>query len=456
MYRPDTIVAEATPKGRGGVAVVRLSGPDALKIAEKMTRCSLVPRYASYVGFHAATGALLDQGIALYFKGPHSFTGEDVVELQCHGGPVIVDCILESVLAEGARMARPGEFSERAFLNDKMDLVQAEAVADLIAAGTRRSAEAALRSLEGEFSRKIQHLVAELIQLRTFIEATLDFPEEDIEMIENARVREALALILMECTHLQGAAHSGVLLQEGVNLVLIGPPNAGKSSLMNHLAAQDVAIVSDTPGTTRDVLKEKISLRGIPIYLLDTAGLRQSTDAIEGEGIRRTERAMHQAECLIVLVDDAHPEALARLQQEYAALLQDRPLLLVLNKIDLTGSEAGRVIVHDFLPGKTCPAVKVSVKTGAGLAALEEALLDVLGWVNEAEGQFIARRRHLDALIRAHAALQQGLEIYQHTARLELLAEECRLAQEALSEITGEFRADDLLGAIFSTFCIGK
>ena len=313
-----------------------------------------------------------------------------------------------------------------------------------------------MRSLAGEFSKKINHLVAELIHLRIFIEATLDFPEEDIEMIENARVREALALILMECDHLQSAAHSGVLLQEGVHLVLIGPPNAGKSSLMNHLACQDVAIVSDIPGTTRDVLKEKISLRGIPIYLLDTAGLRQSSDVIEGEGIRRTERAMHQAECILLLIDDAHPEDLTRLLKEYADLLVDRPMLVLFNKVDLSGQKAERVADIALPHGGFCPAVKISVKTGQGLDLLEEMLLEVLGWVNEAEGQFIARRRHLDALKRAHAALEQGLTIYQESSRLELLAEECRLAQEALSEITGEFRADDLLGAIFSTFCIGK
>ncbi len=452
----ETIVAEATPKGRGGVAVVRLSGPSAFAISEKIMAHTLMPRQASYVRFYAPDGALIDQGIALYFKAPHSFTGEDVVELQCHGGPIIVDYLLETVLAHGARMARPGEFSERAFLNDKMDLVQAEAVADLIAASTRRSAEAALRSLDGAFSLKIKHLVAELIHLRVFIEATLDFPEEDVEMIENARVREALALILMECEHLQAAAHSGLLLQEGVHLVLIGPPNAGKSSLMNHLAAQDVAIVSDIPGTTRDVLKEKISLRGIPIYLLDTAGLRQSTDVIEGEGIRRTERAMHQAECIVLLVDDAHPEDLRRLLSEYEALLLGRPLLILFNKIDLTGQKAVRLADIALPQGGFCPALKVSVKMRQGLDLLEETLLDLFGWVNEAEGQFIARRRHLDALKRAEYALKKGLHIYQQSAQLELLAEECRLAQEALNEITGAFRADDLLGAIFSTFCIGK
>ncbi len=427
-----------------------------LEIAAKICSQPLAVRQAVYVHFRASEGQLIDQGIALYFKAPHSFTAEDVVELQCHGGPVIVDYLLETVLAHGARMAQPGEFSERAFLNDKIDLIQAEAVADLIASSTRRSAEAALRSLDGEFSRKIKHLVDELIHLRTFIEATLDFPEEDIEMIENARVREALALILMECDHLQSAAHSGVLLQEGVHLVLIGPPNAGKSSLMNHLACQDVAIVSDIPGTTRDVLKEKISLRGIPLYLLDTAGLRQSTDAIEGEGIRRTERAMHQAECMVLLIDDRHPEDLQRLLQEYKELLQGRPLLVLFNKIDLTGKQAERIADIVLPGGGACPALQISIKMAQGLDLLTETLLELCGWVGEREGQFSARRRHLDALKRAHAALKQGLAQYQQTQSLELLAEECRLAQEALSEITGEFRADDLLGAIFSTFCIGK
>ena len=452
----DTIAAEATPKGRGGVAVIRLSGPQAGAIAEKIVGQSLRIRYAEYVQFVSPDGKPIDQGIALYFKGPHSFTGEDVVEFQCHGSPIVVDYLLETIFAHGGRMARPGEFSERAFLNDKMDLVQAEAVADLIASGTRRSAEAALRSLDGVFSSQVKTLVVELIHLRTFIEATLDFPEEDIEMIENARVREALVLILRECDHLQSAAHSGVLLQEGVQLALIGPPNAGKSSLMNQLAAQDVAIVSNIPGTTRDVLKEKISLRGIPLDLLDTAGLRQSVDAIEGEGIRRTQRVMQQAECILLLVEDGQPEDLQKLLLEYADFFIDRPMLVVFNKIDLTGCSPGRIEDVNLPGGGQCPAVRVSIKTSQGLERLEQTLLEVLGWAGEAEGQFSARRRHLDALRRAHASLQQGLAIYQNTARLELLAEECRLAQEALSEITGEFRADDLLGAIFSTFCIGK
>ncbi len=456
MSTLDTIVAEATPRGRGGVAVLRLSGPKALMIAEQMTKQSLQRRHAHYAAFLSTTGERIDAGLALYFEAPHSFTGEHVVELQCHGGPVIVDLLLETALAYGARLARPGEFSERAFLNGKMDLVQAEAVADLIAATTRASAGAAMRSLQGEFSKQIHHLVKALIELRTFIEATLDFPDEDIEMIENEQITGKLQQIMQECVHLEATAQSGVLLQEGAQLVLVGPPNAGKSSLMNYLARDEVAIVSEIAGTTRDILKERVSLRGIPLYLLDTAGLRQSTDVIEKEGIRRTEKAMNQAECLLLLVDDTRREELTHLLREYEDLLGRCPTLIVFNKVDLSGAKAERIDDIALPKGITVPAVRVSLHTGVGLDLLEHLILDCLGWVSEGEGQFMARRRHLDALQRAHAALERGLQIYAHTHSLELLAEECRLAQEALSEITGAFRADDLLGAIFSTFCIGK
>ncbi len=439
----DTIVAEATPKGRAGVAVVRLSGPRALAIAERLCGEALKIRHAHFVKFKDGEAGLIDEGIALFFKGPQSFTGEDVVELQCHGSPIVIDQLLEACLHTGARLARPGEFSERAFLNDKIDLVQAEAIADLIAAGTRQAAQAALRSLEGEFSEKIHALVSHLTHLRTFIEATLDFPDEDIEFIENAKVIAALQSILEECQSLEASAKQGVLLQEGVNIVIVGRPNAGKSSLLNALAKEEVAIVSDIPGTTRDIVKERIHLRGIPIHILDTAGLRDSGDLIEKEGIRRTKAAAQKADALILLVDVQHPEDLAILRREHLSEVKALPSLTVFNKADLGGEQKG----SDLL---------ISAKTGQGLPELETALLTLIGAEGTSEGHFIARRRHVHALQKAHEALERGLSAYQKNNRLELLAEEARLAQEALSSITGEFRADDLLGAIFSSFCIGK
>lgn len=442
----DTIVAEATPKGRGGVGIVRLSGLKAYAIAEKIAKQALKPRYAEFSTFYDEKDELIDQGIALFFKGPHSFTGEDVVELQCHGGPVIIDRLLETSLHYGARLARPGEFSERAFLNDKIDLVQAEAISDLISASTRESARAALRSLQGEFSDKIHTLVTHLIELRVFIEATLDFPDEDIEFVENARVIESLESILQEFKDILKKAKVGVLLQEGVHLALIGKPNAGKSSLMNCLTQRETAIVSDIPGTTRDIVREKIELAGIPIHLLDTAGLRESKDVVEQEGVRRTQSALKQADIILLLVDRAHQEDLAEIQKTYAQELSGCKVIVVYNKIDLTGET----------PFACDNEVGISVRTGQGIHLLEEILLETLGITTIGEGQFMARRRHLDALQRAAIALDIGLHHYREQHRLELLAEECRIAQEALSEITGDFRADDLLGAIFSTFCIGK
>ena len=444
----DTIAAEATPKGRGGVGIVRLSGVKALAIALQMTRQQLKPRYAEFCSFLDAQGEVVDQGIALFFKGPNSFTGEDVVELQCHGGPVIIDRLLEAALHYGARLARPGEFSERAFLNDKIDLIQAEAISDLIAASTRESARAALRSLQGEFSHQIHTLVGRLIELRVFIEATLDFPDEDIEFLQNAKVIQDLEVIVTFLKKVLQEAKTGVLLQEGIQVALIGKPNAGKSSLMNVLTQQETAIVSEVAGTTRDVIKEKIELAGIPIHLVDTAGLRESEDVIEQEGVRRTHQALKQADVVVLLVDCRHPEDLEDILQEYGTDLKGRIVIIVFNKVDLISQERNGSLIKE--------AVYLSVKTGEGLVNLEKMLLEKLGVHQIGEGQFTARRRHLEALSRAEKALEKGLGFYREQHALELLAEECRLAQKALSEITGEFRADDLLGAIFSTFCIGK
>lgn len=449
----DTIVAEASPKGQAGVAVVRLSGPRALAIAEGLCGETLKIRHAHFVKFKASEGGLIDEGIALFFKGPQSFTGEDVVELQCHGSPIVIDQLLEASLKAGARLARPGEFSERAFLNDKIDLVQAEAIADLIAAGTRQAAQAALRSLEGKFSEKIHALVSHLIHLRTFIEATLDFPDEDIEFIENEKIIASLQAILEECQSLGASAEQGVLLQEGANVVIVGRPNAGKSSLLNALAKEELAIVSDIPGTTRDIVKERIHLHGIPIHILDTAGLRDSTGVVEKEGIRRTKAAAQKADALILLVDVRHPEDLAILRREYLSAMKALPMLTVFNKLDLC---KGNPSFARHQGGAGGSDLWISVKTGQGLPELETALLTLIGAEGTSEGHFIARRRHLHALQKAHEALERGLSAYQKNNRLELLAEEARLAQESLSSITGEFRADDLLGVIFSSFCIGK
>jgi len=440
----DTIVAEATPHGRGGVGVVRLSGPKAYSIGAAVSAQTLTPRYAAFSTFVDKSGAVIDQGLALFFKAPNSFTGEDVVELQCHGGPMIIDQLLETALTHGARLARPGEFSERAFLNDKIDLVQAEAISDLIAASTRESARAALCSLQGEFSKQVHTLVERLIHLRVFIEATLDFPDEDIEFVQNAKVIEDLEEIQTVFERIQSQAKVGVLLQEGIQVALIGKPNAGKSSLMNVLTGQETAIVSDIAGTTRDVIREKIHLQGIPIHLLDTAGLRSSEDVIEQEGVKRTQKALREADVVLLLVDCRTPEDHQEILKTYAEALAGRTVISVFNKIDL----ASAVTPDD--------GVCVSVKTGAGLQELEQEMLHKLKVQQMGEGQFTARRRHLDALAKAGAALGQGLKHYQHNQSLELLAEECRIAQEALSTITGEFHSDDLLGEIFSTFCIGK
>lgn len=444
----QTIVAEATPKGRGGVGIVRLSGPLAQVIAEKICGKILKLRHAEFVSFKNAEQILIDQGIALSFKAPHSFTGEDVVELQCHGGPILIDQLIETALTYGASLAKPGEFTERAFLNDKIDLVQAEAISDLINAQTRASARAAVRSLQGEFSGKINTLLQKLIHLRIFIEATLDFPDEEIEFVENAKVIESLTEILHIFITLQSQAETGVLLNEGIYLALIGKPNAGKSSLMNQLTGQDTAIVSEVAGTTRDLVKEKITIAGLPVHVIDTAGLRESIDTIEQEGIRRTHKALKEADIIVILVDCRSPQDLTEMQQKYDLDLQSRPFIIVWNKIDL-------LVDQSDLPSRS-NEIKLSAKTGYGLEDLTNLLLEKLDVTPASEGQFMARRRHLDALTRAGEALQKGLEYYAATASLELLAEECRIAQSALAEITGEFRSDDLLGAIFSTFCIGK
>ncbi len=447
MNAPDTIAAVATPPGRGGIGVVRISGPAARAIAEKLLGKLPVPRHAAFARFRDAGGNPIDEGLALYFPAPHSYTGEDVLELHGHGGPVVLDMLLQRTLALGARPARAGEFTERAFLNDKLDLAQAEAVADLIDAGSQAAARAALRSLEGDFSNQVRALTERLIQLRMHVEAAIDFPEEEIDFLADEKIGNRVAALDADLKQLLAMAQQGQLLHDGMVLVLAGRPNAGKSSLLNALAQRDAAIVSDIPGTTRDVLREYIQLDGLPLHIVDTAGLRPARDVIEAEGVRRAKAELERADRVLLIVDDTQPASgdVELFQQLPPGLAHT----VVRNKIDLTGRTPG-IRQQD---GVT--EVLLSAKTGNGLELLRQHLKECVGFHPVAEGSFSARRRHLDAIQRAQAHLVTAHGHAQARAG-ELLAEELRQAQQALGEITGEFTADDLLGRIFASFCIGK
>ncbi len=439
----DTIAAIATAPGRGGIGVVRVSGQDLSAIVQGVIGRPLKPRHASYVPFLDAQGEALDEGIALYFPAPHSFTGEDVLELQGHGGPQVLDMILERCLELGARLAEPGEFSRRAFLNGRLDLAQAEAIADLIDAQSRAAARSAVRSLSGEFSRLVHELVEALIQLRSLVEATLDFPEEEIDFLRAADAEGQLIGIEQRLAALLTRARQGALLREGLMVVLIGQPNVGKSTLLNRLAGYEAAIVTDIAGTTRDTVRELIQIQGVPIHVVDTAGLRETQDPVEVQGIARTWAAVARGDVAVLLVDAQHGVS----AQEAAILerLPDIPLLTVHNKIDLTG-EPPRISAD----GRE---IWLSAREGSGVELLERRLLELAGWQSAGEGVFMARSRHLAALRQAHGHLSNARALLHS---LELFAEELRLAQEALSTITGEFTSDDLLGVIFSSFCIGK
>jgi tRNA modification GTPase len=445
----DTIAAIATPPGRGGIGVVRVSGPRTRAIAEAVLDRVPAPRLATYAGFRDAEGAPLDRGLALFFPAPHSYTGEDVLELHGHGGSVVLDALLARLLALGARHARPGEFTERAFLNGKLDLAQAEAVADLIDAGSTQAARAALRSLAGEFSEQVRARIEALIRLRMYVEAAIDFPEEEIDFLADARLLSELDVIERGLAALLADAQQGSLLHEGMTVVLAGAPNAGKSSLLNALARQDAAIVSPIPGTTRDVLKERIHLDGMPLHIIDTAGLRASRDEIESEGIRRARVQMERADRILLVTDDAASDsaAFAEAQKHLPAHV---PRTLIRNKADLSQRAPGLCADADGVE------IVLSVKTGAGLEALRTHLKQCMGYQSEGGGSFSARRRHLDAIGRARAYVEQGRRALAQTRAGELLAEELRQAQQALCEITGEFTPDDLLGRIFTSFCIGK
>ena len=442
----DTICAIATPPGVGGVGVIRISGPLSTSIAKQILGISLQARKAYFARFKDDQGHTIDSGIALLFIAPASFTGEDVLELQGHGGPQILQMLMTRVMELGARPARPGEFSERAFLNSKLDLVQVEAIADLIESGTQASARAAQRSLEGVFSEAVNHLQQELIDLRVFVEAAMDFPDEEIDFLADSDVLEKLGRAGDHLRTLLEQAHQGQLLRDGINIAIAGLPNAGKSSLLNALAGRESAIVTDTPGTTRDVLREHISLDGLPVHVSDTAGIRESTDQVEAEGVRRARAALTIADLVLLVIDSTQSlEPQLALRTE---IPDNIACIEVYNKLDLTNVEAG---VDD-----TLLKVWVSAKTRQGLQRLTRLVKSTVGANVSAEGVFSARTRHLDALRRTLDHIETGrVQLEQYNAP-ETLAEELRLAQKSLGEITGEYLPDDLLGAIFSSFCIGK
>lgn len=441
----DTIAAIATPAGQGGVGIIRVSGPAAPAIAEKISRRCLQPRYAHYGDFTDSRGNIIDSGITLYFKKPFSFTGEEVVEFHAHGGPVVLDLLLKEVLALGARPARAGEFSERAYLNDKIDLAQAEAIADLIAADSEQAARAASRSLQGEFSRVVHQLVEDLTRLRIYVESALDFPEEEIDFLAEGAVNEKLQQIKQRLAEVKQSARQGRLLKEGMTVVIAGKPNAGKSSLLNQLAGQEAAIVTDIAGTTRDVLREHIQIDGLPLHIIDTAGLRESEDAVEREGVRRARQMMEKADRVLFVSDINDPDGDSG---ELQGLPKNIDVTKIVNKIDQQG-----------LPAKTEEAdniIYLSAKTGEGIDLLKQHLKNCIGFQQQGEGQFIARRRHLDAIDDAQNHLEMADTNLNQARAGELMAEELRMAQDALSSITGEFSSDDLLGRIFADFCIGK
>ena len=445
MTNTELIAAIATPLGRGGIGIIRLSGSNLPQLAEQLLGQLPPPRIASHRLFRAQDGSILDDGLALFFSAPHSFTGEDVLELQGHGGVVVLDMVLKRCLELGARLARPGEFSERAFLNNKLDLAQAEAIADLIDSSSEQAVRSALRSLQGSFSQAVEKLLTALIELRVYVEAALDFPDEEIDFLADSAVTTRLATIKQQLAEIFQKAQQGSLLRDGMHLVIVGRPNAGKSSLLNALAGQETAIVTEIAGTTRDVLRERINLEGMPLHVVDTAGLRESHDPVEKIGIERAWREVEKADLVLLLVDDTqvateeHSSILAKLPTNI-------PVLTVHNKVDLSGKAAGKQANHLY----------ISAKQGLGLDVLKAELKARMGYQGEREDTFMARRRHLQALELTQAAVERAEQQLVVFNAGELMAEELRLAQDALGQITGKFTSDDLLGEIFSSFCIGK
>ena len=450
----DTIVAQATPIGRGGVGILRVSGPLASKVAEAVLGKTLTPRMANYLPFKDSNGETLDQGIALFFKAPNSFTGEDVLELQGHGGQVILDILLKRILeVEGVRIARAGEFSEQAFLNDKLDLAQAEAIADLIDATSEQAARSALKSLQGEFSNKINQLVDSVIYLRTYVEAAIDFPDEEIDFLADGKIEGHLNDIIQQLNGVRQEAKQGTILREGMKVVIAGRPNAGKSSLLNALAGREAAIVTDIAGTTRDVLREHIHIDGMPLHIIDTAGLREASDEVERIGIARAWEEIAQADQVLLMIDSTEQKVddfKAEWAEFLAKLPPNMPVTVIRNKVDLSGEPEGLEQLENFT------LIRLSAQTKVGVDLLRDHLKKSMGYQSSTEGGFLARRRHLQALEEAAEHLARGhVQLTQFFAG-ELLAEELRMVQNALSEITGQFTSDDLLGNIFSSFCIGK
>ncbi len=448
MARPpsDVIAAIATAPGRGGIGVVRISGPNLSALAATLGGKVPEARMACFTRFRSADDGLIDEGLLLYFPAPNSFTGEDVIELQGHGGPVVMQLLLARCLELGARLAEPGEFTRRAFLNGKLDLAQAESVADLIEASTAAAARSAVRSLTGSFSKEVHGIVERLIDLRMLVEATLDFPDEDVDFLAEARALERIQAIASELEALLDRARQGSLLRSGLHVVLVGQPNVGKSSLLNRLAGEERAIVTDIAGTTRDALRETIQIEGIPLHITDTAGLRDTTDEVEKIGIARTWQEIERADVIVRLVD-----VRAGLTDADAAIDARLPAgverITVFNKVDLAGRDAQRMDADGAV------SLYLSAKAGQGIELLRAELLRVAGWHRHGEDIILARERHLIALREALACIHRALD---NRHALELMAEELRLAQEAVNEITGEFTPDDLLGVIFSRFCIGK
>ncbi|OZY43803.1 tRNA uridine-5-carboxymethylaminomethyl(34) synthesis GTPase MnmE [Pseudomonas fragi] len=450
----ETIAAVATAQGRGGVGIVRISGPLASVAAKALSERELKPRYAHYGPFYGENREVLDEGIALYFPGPNSFTGEDVLELQGHGGPIVLDMLLQRCIQLGCRLARPGEFSERAFLNDKLDLAQAEAIADLIEASSAQAARNALRSLQGAFSQRVHNLTEQLIGLRIYVEAAIDFPEEEIDFLADGHVLGMLDKVREELSTVQREAGQGALLRDGMTVVIAGRPNAGKSSLLNALAGREAAIVTEIAGTTRDVLREHIHIDGMPLHVVDTAGLRDTDDHVEKIGVQRALKAIGEADRVLLVVDATAPEA----DDPFALwpeFLEQRPdpakVTLIRNKADLSGENIALEVSED---GHV--TISLSARSTDGLDLLREHLKACMGYEQTSESSFSARRRHLEALQHASKALEHGRAQLTLAGAGELLAEDLRQAQHSLGEITGAFSSDDLLGRIFSSFCIGK
>jgi len=443
----EVIAAIATPPGRGGIGVVRISGPRLEPMLHALVNTGIAPRRATRVDFRNSDGGAIDQGLVLFFPAPHSYTGEDIIELQGHGGPVVLQLLLRRCLELGARIAEPGEFTKRAFLNNKLDLAQAESVADLIDARTAEAARCAVRSLQGEFSRCVDAMVQGLIELRVLVEVTLDFPEEEVEFLDQANAQGRLATLCQQLAEIISASRQGSLLREGINVVIVGAPNVGKSSLLNLLAGEELAIVTEIPGTTRDAIRQTINVQGVPLRIIDTAGLRETGDPVEIAGISMTWHEISKSDLVLWLSDATRPETRATDLDIAYRLPAGIPQIKVVNKIDLCGYTPLK-----YAEGKTTE-VAVSAKTGSGIEQLRCAILEAVGWGGSDEGLFMARERHLQALQAAHEHL--GLAA-ANASQLELFAEELKLAQNALSGITGKYSADDLLGEIFSSFCIGK